>query len=144
MTEPRMVTPNFKDPKKKSPQKERQNWSEQCDDLARKIARSRGRCENCGKTSDLQWAHGFPRDYRNTRWLEEANFCLCRGCHKFYTHRPLQWDDWLQDRWGEEKYWRLRRLALSTDKAHKPNTKELVKVLRERWERIQRAYGEAS
>lgn len=87
-----------------------------CDSLFSKLIRARGRCEHCGTTMDLQCAHGFSRRYRAVRWDVRNAFALCSGDHMYFTIRPLEWDDWLRDRWGTELYDELRALAL-----HAPN-----------------------
>lgn len=110
------VMTHFKEPKKPSPAKKKQSVVKQLDALCGSIVRARGRCEHCGKTSDLQWAHGFSRRYRMVRWRLDATFCLCRGCHLFFTMRPIEWDEWLRARWGEALYAELRALALSQQK----------------------------
>lgn len=92
-------------------QKKRQSAGKACDEMISKIVRSRGACEECGQTWDLQCAHGFSRSYRRVRYDERNLFCLCRGCHVKYTHRPLEWDDWLRSRWGDDLYAEMRRLA---------------------------------
>lgn len=80
------------------------------------LTRASGVCLNCEATERLQCAHGFSRRYRNARWDFRNGFCLCQGCHMFFTHRPLEWDDWLRDRWGEDLYAEIRSLALGTTK----------------------------
>lgn len=145
MTDRDLVTPNFKNPKAaKKAKRQRQNWSKQCDDLAGKIVRSRGRCENCGSTERIQWAHGFSRRYRNVRWNMDNGFALCARDHWRFTHDPLAWDDWLRAKWGDDLYETLRSLALSGDRAHKPNTRELVKELAAQWDQIKLRIGESA
>ncbi len=78
------------------------------------LVRDAGACVNCKTTDRLQCAHGFSRRYRNVRWDMRNAFCLCVRCHMFYTHRPLEWDEWLLDRWGFELYYEIRKLALDT------------------------------
>jgi len=93
------------------------------DDVFRDIMRSQGKCHRCGRGPEqvvLQCAHGFSRRYRGTRWLEEANFCLCSGCHMFFTWRPIEWDDYMRNTWGEETYEHYRALAQAITKADKP------------------------
>ncbi len=82
------------------------------DRLFSAIVRSVGSCENCGSTTGLQCAHGFSRRYRNVRWDRRNAFCLCQRCHMKYTHRPLEWDEWLRERWGPDLYVEIRSLAL--------------------------------
>lgn len=117
------VVPNFKQPRK-SPKK--QTVVKTLDMECGAIVRARGRCEACGKTSDLQWAHGFSRRYRMVRWDLRNGFCLCRGCHLKFTVRPLEWDEWLRARWGEGLYDEIRALALSGEKVdHKKTLEDL-------------------
>jgi hypothetical protein len=78
-----------------------------------KLVRSVGRCERCGRTDSLECAHGFSRRYLQTRCDRRNAFCLCHFCHRHYTVRPLEWDLWLKDRWGEALYDEMRAKALS-------------------------------
>jgi len=94
-------------------------WLKRCDDIVGARVRSRGECEdirihNC--TRSWQWAHGLSRSYHNTRHLEDNGFCLCSGAHKFYTDRPLEWEIFLLQKWGEEKLHEMKKLALDHSK----------------------------
>lgn len=89
----------------------RASLARQCDLLWGQIVRRQGYCENCNKRDYLQAAHGFSRRYRGTRWLPINGFCLCRSCHKRWTHDHLGWTDWLIDRWGLDVYEELKRKA---------------------------------
>ena len=101
-----------------------------CDLLFGRIVRHAGRCENCDSTEFLQCAHGFSRSYRTVRWDRRNAFCLCRGCHVYFTHRPLEWDGWLRERWGDSLYAELRGLALT----HRPpDLSELAAELSLTW-----------
>lgn len=99
--------------KKGSSQKAR---VEHLDRLFSVLTRASGSCVHCGSTERLQCAHGFSRRYRNVRWDPRNAFCMCQGCHLFFTHRPLEWDEWLLGRWGADLYAEIRSLALSTAK----------------------------
>ena len=89
----------------------------EADKLWSLIVRAKRYCE--GEPSgpacsgSLQAAHGFSRRYRNTRWLLVNGFALCAAHHVYWTHRPLEWLEWLTDEWGFSVYEELRRLALS-------------------------------
>ncbi len=78
------------------------------------IIRAPGRCviDGCSKTTGLQAAHGFSRRYRSVRYDERNCFCMCQGHHVYYTHRPLEWDEWLRARLGPDLYEELRETAL--------------------------------
>jgi len=90
------------------------------DAMFSRIVRSPGFCIECGATENLQCAHGFSRRHLNTRWDERNAWCLCKGCHLKYTLRPLEWDEWMLSRMGDDLYWQIRRLALSTEKVDLP------------------------
>jgi hypothetical protein len=98
-----------------------------CDALFSKIVRSTGSCQHCGSPVSLQCAHGFSRRYRAVRWDLRNAFALCAGCHLYFTMRPLEWDDWLRARWGDELYTALRVLALS---APNPKLTDVMAELR--------------
>lgn len=118
-------------PRPKSKRRKAKTPMKACDELFGRIIRARGRCEVCGTPHDLQCAHGFSRRYRAVRWDERNAFALCRGCHLKYTVRPLEWDEWLLDRWGAVLYEEMRRLALH---GRNPNLKEEAARLRARVE----------
>ena len=108
------------------------------DDVFRDIMRRtdrdgvhRAKCHRCGRgfpEASLQCAHGFSRRYRGTRWTEEANFCLCNKCHIFFTWRPIEWDDYMKNAWGEERYSEFRRQAQAITKADKEALYEKLKL----------------
>jgi hypothetical protein len=88
------------------------------DKLCGQIVRARGACEGDihGKGGALQWAHGFSRRYHAVRWLPINGFCLCQGCHLYYSLRPLEWDGFIRYAWGTPTYEELRIMALRNDR----------------------------
>ncbi len=82
------------------------------DKLWSHIVRAAGKCRICGSTERLQGAHGFSRRYLGTRWDLRNGWCLCAGCHVFFTHRSLEWDGWMREELGEI-YEPLRQQALT-------------------------------
>lgn len=56
-----------------------------------------GQCQACGSTQTLQWAHVHSRRYLAIRWDRENSTCLCARCHAFFTHKPLEWEEWCHD-----------------------------------------------
>ena len=95
----------------------RKHLKAECDRLFSLKIRERGECES-GRPNHAgghQCAHGFSRRYQTVRWNETNAWCLCAGCHTFYTHHPIEWDDWLVDRWGFALYGVMKGMALQTD-----------------------------
>lgn len=92
--------------------KKRISLSKQADALWSKLVKLPGRCYSCASTERLQAAHGFSRRYRGTRWLPINGFPLCSMEHMYWTHRPLEFDEWLRIQWGQPVYDELRALAL--------------------------------
>lgn len=66
-------------------------------------------CRACGSTYRAQCAHIVSRRYGATRWSMDNAVCLCAKCHMKYTHDPLGWEDWVDERFGPE---RLKGLKL--------------------------------
>lgn len=87
----------------------------QADSLFSRLIRSRGTCEaaNTGPACSgaLQCAHIISRSYKSIRTDERNALCLCAAHHTYYTHRPLEWEDWVRESFGT--LWdELRVLAL--------------------------------
>lgn len=85
------------------------------DTLFSLIVRAPGRCVilDCDKTTGLQCAHLFSRRYRAIRWDERNAVVLCAGHHHWFTHRPIEWDNWMMNRLGPALYVELRETALA-------------------------------
>ena len=75
--------------------------------FARHIRRF-GRCALMAPASDSRWrgpcsgplqcAHIISRRYRVTRWAPENALPLCAGHHTYYTHHPLEWEAFIEQR----------------------------------------------
>lgn len=90
----------------------------------------RGACERCGKTSDLQWAHGYSRRYLKTRWLSWANFCLCRGCHYWGTNHWEEWLAWMEQKLGSEVLKQVQMTALDRTPWSNAEIQALIEEMR--------------
>lgn len=75
-----------------------------CDTLFSFIIRSIGECENCYKTDYLQCAHIISRRYSNTRTDLRNAFCLCAGCHRYFTDHPREFSRFITQTWAQEYY----------------------------------------
>jgi hypothetical protein len=72
-----------------------------------------GHCRRCGTTENLQAAHVISRRYKAIRWDPRNGICLCRGCHHWNHHHPVEFDWWVQDLIGKDTYESLRSEALN-------------------------------
>ena len=80
----------------------------------------------CG--GPVQLNHGIPREYRLVRWDLDNVMAGCRDVNLWASRHPEEWGQMLRDWWGEEKYERLRRLAIS---GVKPDYAAILKKLGE-------------
>ena len=55
-------------------------------------------CRHCGSTYLVQCAHIISRRYNATRWSLDNAVCLCAKHHMKWTHDPLGWEDWVEER----------------------------------------------
>lgn len=87
------------------------------DRLFSQLIRSRGRCENCGGTTNLQTAHVIPRRYAAVR-VDPANaYCLDARCHMRFTEHAAEWMDFVDRTIGRAEYDRLWQKAQAGVKA---------------------------
>lgn len=89
-----------------------------CDILFSKIIRSKGFCENCGRSNgvQLQCAHIISRRYSGTRCELMNAWCLCAGCHRRFTDWPREHSKFITETIGSDQYERLREKAEETNK----------------------------
>ena len=105
----------------------RQNWMHQADVLFSKMIRERdGACRKCGSTEYLQTAHIISRSYKSIRTDPRNAVALCRSCHTYFTHRPLEWQAWIDEQFPGRWDW-LRKKALQYPKV---DWRREVEVLR--------------
>lgn len=79
--------------------KRKVNYMAQADALFSKFIRARdGACQVCGSTEFLQCAHIHSRSYKAIRVNPDNAVALCRSCHVRFTHRPLEWRQWVEGR----------------------------------------------
>lgn len=102
------------------------------DDLFSKVVRRRGNCVRCLSTHRLQCAHIVSRRYRATRWDLDNAVCLCAKCHTYFTHRPLEWDQWIGPRLRPGALIDLKRKAIAGRKWSQDELEELAASFREK------------
>ena len=107
--------------------KKRQNFMHQADVLFSRMIRERdGSCRRCGSTDFLQCAHIISRSYKSIRTDPRNAVALCRGCHTFFTHSPLEWRDWVEQQFPGRWDW-LRAEALKYEKVDWRNEVAVLK-----------------
>jgi len=79
-------------------------------------------CTRCGSPLHTQCAHLISRSYRAIRFSPLNATALCQGCHVYMTHRPLEWQDWCEEKWPG-RWATLKAQALS---AHEHPDYDLV------------------
>lgn len=100
----------------------RQNYMRKADVLFSKLVRDRdGGCVAVGTDmteckGNLQCAHIHSRSYKSIRTNFENAVTLCAAHHTFYTHRPLEWEEWVRTQLGDERWESLRAIALRYEK----------------------------
>lgn len=72
--------------------------------LHAEITRMYGECEKCGKSNgvQLQCAHIQGRKASATRTALFNAFCLCAGCHFYFTDHPLDFSRFVTGTWAQE------------------------------------------
>lgn len=103
-------------------QKKRRNYRAQADKFFSQYIRARdGRClaqasTNCTETVYLQCAHLISRSYQATRVNPSNAVALCVSCHKLFSHRPIEWELWVRETFGDERWDSLVRQALTHER----------------------------
>jgi 5-methylcytosine-specific restriction endonuclease McrA len=114
--------------------KKRQDYMRQADQLFSRIIRERdGRCMHCGTGSNLQCAHIISRSYKSIRTLEDNAVALCRSCHVRFTHRPLEWEAWVQEQFPG-RWERLKVEALKYERVDWQGERDRLKAILENLE----------
>ena len=99
------------------------DYMKRADKLFSKYVRARdGSCVAVGEAGVdcagyLQCAHIISRSYKSIRVDPDNAVCLCAAHHTFWTHRPLEWQSWVEGRFPG-RWDRLRREALKYEKVN--------------------------
>lgn len=85
------------------------------DVLFSKHIRSRERCElasyrRVACNGNLQCCHIRSRSYMAIRWADDNALSGCGAHHVYFTHHPLEWEQWCRDRGIDYDALRLRGL----------------------------------
>lgn len=103
--------------------KKRQNYMKKSDALFSKIVRDRdGGCVAAGTDPITckgvnQCAHLITRSYKSIRCDFDNAVTLCQAHHTYYTHHPLEWEDWV-DLHYPGRIPRLRDVALRYERVN--------------------------
>lgn len=103
----------------------RKGLKRKLDKLFSEKVRSRGSCQRCSSTLNLQTAHIYTRKYLKTRWDPQNALCFCAGCHRWAHDRPLDFAEFVKEKIGTKEYNELRA------KAQKLGKVDMEKILEE-------------
>lgn len=108
-------------------------------DLARKIWRTQGKCESCGKTKDevqLQGAHiiGVGTAIRISSDLRNG-FSLCSYEHRWFHDHPDDFIEWRDTTWAKD-YIPILREAARPGQGQKIDWEERIRFLNDVYARI--------
>jgi 5-methylcytosine-specific restriction endonuclease McrA len=107
--------------------RKRTNYMHQADALFARMIRARDQeCLACHSTSNMQCAHIISRSYKSIRTDPDNAVTLCRSCHLRFTHRPLEWEAWVETQFPGRWDW-LRAKALKYERV---DWRKEVEVLR--------------
>lgn len=88
-------------------------------------------CQRCHKrypegARGLENSHFWGRKNEATRFDEENCYCLCTGCHGYFTANPHEHREWVYKRLGKQRYDLLTLRANSVKK--KDRKMELLRI----------------
>ena len=76
--------------------------AKKADKLFRERVHARGRCEadsyrKVACNGGFQCCHIRSRRYHATRWADDNALCMCAAHHLYFTHHPLEWEQFCID-----------------------------------------------
>lgn len=89
------------------------------DRLCSQLVRSRGACQKCGSTRDLQAAHIISRRFSATRSDERNLWCLCAKCHRRFHDHPDEHMAFVASTIGLDLFRELKERALTNPRPWK-------------------------
>ncbi len=89
----------------------------------RRINRCLAEDGNC--LGGFQCCHIIGRSYSNIRWDERNAVCMCARHHAYFTHHPVQWDVFIEEKFPGRMA-ELRPLALADGR---PDMEEVLRTL---------------
>lgn len=112
-------------------------WRSKLDTVAGQICRYKGRCVKCRASDTVQWAHIISRGYIRIRWDMDNCFCLCHRCHLYFTKHPVEWNLFVKEKLGEDKFWELHRRSTAYDQP-RVDYNDVYERLKVQWDEVQK------
>ena len=99
----------------------RSKWTDkrfkaEADKLFSRLIRSRGFCERCGATANLQTSHIFSRRFAWTRTDLSNALCLCAACHRWWHDHPTETKELAVSVIGVDEYERINQARQRREK----------------------------
>jgi hypothetical protein len=110
-----------------------------CDELFSKLIRSVGYCQLREGAPEvecrgvLECCHIISKGYHAIRCDERNALAGCKAHHYYFTHRPIQWENWIRAKIGDPLFEELRAEALSHTR---PDWREIRQQLKDRLSRL--------
>lgn len=98
--------------------------------LHAELVRSRGYCEGCGSTQNLQCCHILSRSFSATRTDEDNAICGCASCHTRWTQNPLMFGDFVRAHLGQAHLERIQAKAYAGVRGKYPDSFWAAEVTR--------------
>lgn len=108
----------------------------EADRLFSQLIRSKGRCEWCGSTLNLQCSHVVSRKYNSVRWDEDNAECLCARCHRRAHDFPAINGRRLERKMGAQAFDALHLRAQAVTKMKHQDWLDLLQALKDKLERL--------
>jgi hypothetical protein len=106
-----LLAPPRKKAIRRKPSKSRATVKE-LDALCREVVfkRDDSQCRRCGKPA-VDWSHVYSRRYKWLRWDLDNSCAMCKGCHLWWHHKPIESAAWWSFELGDDKFHALRLRA---------------------------------
>ena len=103
--------------------------------------RSDWTCERCGKkfippAQSLHCSHLMSRRHRALRWHPDNACAHCFGCHRYLGENPIEFSEWINQRFGQERVIFLIDRAAQVLKVTETERKDIAVHYRKEHEKI--------
>ena len=91
------------------------------------------KCQRCGSRESLQCMHLVSRRYMGTRFDPDNALTGCAACHVYLTYRPLEHDEFVVAKVGQEKYDALKAKAREYEESVRKGADKIDRSATSHW-----------